>query len=37
MIGIIILYTSIGGLAAVAFTDTFMVIGIVRLGAGDRG
>ncbi len=28
MIGIIILYTSIGGLAAVAFTDTFMVLGM---------
>ncbi len=28
MIGIIILYTSIGGLAAVAFTDTFMVMGM---------
>ncbi|WCE31415.1 sodium:solute symporter family protein [Vibrio sp. SCSIO 43137] len=28
MIGIIIVYTSIGGLAAVAFTDTFMVIGM---------
>jgi len=28
MIGIIIIYTSIGGLAAVAFTDTFMVIGM---------
>lgn len=28
MIGIIILYTSIGGLAAVAFTDTFMVVGM---------
>ena len=28
MVGIIILYTSIGGLAAVAFTDAFMVIGM---------
>lgn len=28
MIGIIILYTSIGGLAAVAFTDTVMVVGM---------
>ncbi|MDN3686130.1 hypothetical protein QW180_31255 [Vibrio sinaloensis] len=28
MVGIIILYTSIGGLAAVAFTDTVMVIGM---------
>lgn len=28
MVAIIILYTSIGGLAAVAFTDTFMVIGM---------
>ncbi|MEZ8104529.1 sodium:solute symporter family protein [Vibrio clamense] len=28
MIGIIIIYTSIGGLAAVAFTDAFMVIGM---------
>ncbi|MEC6830724.1 sodium:solute symporter family protein [Photobacterium toruni] len=28
MVAIIILYTSIGGLAAVAFTDTFMVLGM---------
>ncbi|MDP2531137.1 hypothetical protein Q8W16_00425 [Photobacterium damselae subsp. piscicida] len=28
MVGVIILYTSVGGLAAVAFTDTFMVIGM---------
>ncbi|MEH6529801.1 MAG: sodium:solute symporter family protein [Photobacterium frigidiphilum] len=28
MVGIIILYTSIGGLAAVAFTDAFMVVGM---------
>ncbi|MEC6823176.1 sodium:solute symporter family protein [Photobacterium piscicola] len=28
MVAIIIIYTSIGGLAAVAFTDTFMVLGM---------
>jgi len=28
MVGIIILYTSVGGLAAVAFTDAFMVMGM---------
>lgn len=28
MVGIIIIYTSIGGLAAVAFTDAFMVMGM---------
>lgn len=33
MVGIIILYTSIGGLAAVAFTDTVMMIGMCTSAA----